>query len=394
MTNLYKLLSLTIAGLLFVPAAALAQNTSGNAGNDNEFTTQVFHTQYHRVQLVKVAGPFENPWAVAFLPDGRMLVTERPGRLTIVDGSEVTPVTGTPDVHAQGQGGLMEVAVHPAYEENGWIYLTWSKPDGEGNTATALVRGRLDGTSFTDMQELFVQDRYSSPGRHYGSKLAWTPDGHLLMSIGDRGANPPRAQNLADHAGTLLRLNDDGSPADGNPFAGRDDALPEIYTYGHRNIQGLIVNPETGDIWSTEHGPRGGDELNIHHAGANYGWPVATLGLDYRSQEEFPHSETRYGADRGMVDPFYEFLPTHAPSGLALVTSDRFPRWKGNLLAGGLRSERIRRIVFDENEVLHEEELLLEAVGRIRDVREGPDGYIYVVTDLANGALYRIEPAN
>jgi aldose sugar dehydrogenase len=311
MTNLYKILSITIAGFLLVPVVVPAQDTSGDAGNDSEFAPRIFPTQYHRIQLEKVAGPFENPWSVAFLPDGRMLVTERPGRLNIVHGSEITPVTGTPDVHAQNQGGLMEVAVHPGYEENGWIYLTWSKPDGDDETATALVRGRLDGTSFTDMQELFVQDRYSSPGRHYGSKLAWTPEGHLLMSIGDRGADPPRAQDIADHAGTLLRLNDDGTPAEGNPFAGRDDALPEIYTYGHRNIQGLVVNPETGDIWSTEHGPRGGDELNIHYAGANYGWPVATLGLDYRSQEDFPHSETRYGADRGMADPFYEFLPTH-----------------------------------------------------------------------------------
>ncbi|TVQ09393.1 MAG: PQQ-dependent sugar dehydrogenase, partial [Balneolaceae bacterium] len=155
---------------------------------------------------------------------------------------------------------------------------------------------------------------------------------------------------------------------------------------------GLVVNPETGDIWSTEHGPRGGDELNIHHAGANYGWPVATRGLDYRTQQEFPHAETRHGADRGMVDPFYEFLPTLAPAGLALVTSDRFPRWKGNLLAGGLQSERIRRVVFDENEVIHEEELLLGEIGRIRDVREGPDGYIYIVTDHSEGALYRIGP--
>jgi aldose sugar dehydrogenase len=391
MTTLIKFFAVSVIALLIAAGSAPAQNATGN---DKEFTPKVLATQYHRIQLVKVAGPFEIPWAVAFLPDGRMLVTERPGRLNIVDGSEIIPVSGTPDVHARGQGGMMEVAVHPGYEENGWIYLTYSKSDGGNETSTTLARGRLDGTNFVDMEELFTQDRYSSPGRHYGSKLAWTPDGHLLMSIGDRGADPPRAQDLADHAGTLLRLNDDGTPAEGNPFIGRDDAHAEIFTYGHRNIQGLVVNPETGDIWSTEHGPRGGDELNIHHAGANYGWPVATRGLDYRTQEEFPHAETRHGADRGMVDPFYEFLPTLAPAGLALVTSDRFPRWKGDLLAGGLRSERIRRVVFDENEVIHEEELLLGEIGRIRDVREGPDGYIYIVTDHSEGALYRIQPAN
>lgn len=365
-----------------------------SAGQDWE--SKQLRTQYHEIRVVRVINGLEHPWSVAFLPDGRKLITERPGRLNIIDGTERTHVSGLPEIHARNQGGLMEVLPHPNYQENGWIYLTYSKPNGPGGTATTLIRGRLDGNRLIDIEELFMQDRYSSPGRHYGSKLAWMSDGTLLMSIGDRGTNPPRAQNLGDHAGTLLRMNDDGSVPDDNPFVNNPEALGEIYSYGHRNIQGLVVNPDTDEIWATEHGPRGGDELNLIEPGQNYGWPTVTLGLDYRSQEEFPHSETR--RKDGMVDPVYELLPTHAPAGLAMVTSDNFPRWKGDLLAGGLRSERIRRLVVQKHEgkyeVFHDEELLLGEVGRIRDVREGPDGYIYVLTDHSDGALYRIEPVN
>ena len=367
-------------------------NEEYNPGTDEESATETFSTQYERINLEKIAGPFERPWSVAFLPDQRILVTEKPGRLNIVnpDGS-VEEVTGIPEVSARGQGGLLEVLPHYNYEENRWIYLTYSKPDGNDDveTVTALVRGRLDeSNAFIDIEEIFEQNMYSSPGRHYGSKLAWTNDGKLLMSIGDRGADPPRAQATDDHAGTLLRLNDDGTVPEDNPFVDDPDVLNEIYTYGHRNIQGLVVDPETGDIWSTEHGPRGGDELNKHYPGENYGWPTVTLGLDYRTEGQFPGSEAR--SMEGMVDPVYEFLPTHAPSGLAMITSDHFPAWEGNLLAGGLRSERIRRLLIYDNEVIHDEELLLGEIGRIRDVRVGPDGNIYVVNDESEGALYRI----
>lgn len=368
-----------------------------DGGNDGEASNfdDTYDTQYADIGIVEVAGSLEHPWAVAFLGDGQYLVTERPGRLQLVDHGEVSEISGVPDVSARNQGGLLDVVVHPDYDENGWIYLTFSKPDGDSDqTATALIRAQLDKDemALSDVEEIFVQDRFSGPGRHYGSRLAWTTDGKLLMSIGDRGSDPPRAQDLGDHAGTLLRLNDDGSvPAD-NPFVDDDDALDEIYTYGNRNIQGLVVDPDSGDIWATEHGPRGGDELNFIEAGKNYGWPTVTLGLNYRDQQEFPHAEAR--SMEGMEDPFYEFLPTHAPSGLALITTDRFQNWGGDLLAGGLRSRRIRRVVFDDDEVLHEEELLLHEVGRIRDVREGPQGNIYVLSDESDGALYRIEPAS
>lgn len=365
-------------------------STNEAAGNSDDFTTKSINSQYESIKLSKVVGSLENPWSVAILSNGKFLVTERPGRLNLIENGQAIEVSGIPEVSARGQGGLLEVLLHPNYEENGWIYLTFSKPSGRDETATALVRGRInEDYEFVDVEELFEQNRYSSPGRHYGSRLAWMPDGTLLMSVGDRGAEPPRAQDTEDHAGTLLRLNDDGTVPDDNPFVNDNSVANEIYSYGHRNIQGLIVNHENNEIWATEHGPRGGDELNKITPGENYGWPTVTLGRDYGSQGIFPGSEAR--TMEGMVDPIYEFLPTHAPSGLALVTSDEFPVWKGNLLASGLRSERIRRLVIEDNTVIHDEELLLGEIGRIRDVREGPDGKIYVLSDSNEGALYVME---
>lgn len=352
-----------------------------------------YRTQYQDIRVTKLAGGLDRPWAVAFLPDGRFLVTERPGRVVIVDNGEIVPLSGTPVVKAVNQGGMMEVVTHPDYEQNGWIYLTYSRENDEGDTAVAVVRGRIEGTEFVDQEELFVQNQFSSPGRHYGSKIAFDNQGLMYVSIGDRGANPPRAQDNSDHAGTLLRLYDDGTvPAD-NPFVNDPNVADEIFSYGHRNIQGLIINQETNEIWATEHGPRGGDELNFVEAGLNYGWPDASLGMSYGDETRF-HDGTVARSIDGMVDPVYEFLPTLAPAGLALVTSEKFPRWQGNLLAGGLRPERIRRLLIMDGEVIHDEELLPFEIGRIRDVREGPDGNIYVVTDENPGGLYLIEPAN
>lgn len=357
----------------------------------SEFEPRDLNTEYQDIRLVKVAGNFEHPWGLAFLPDDRILITERAGRVKIIENGEITEINGAPEVQAQNQGGLLDVSVHPDYENTGWIYFTYSKPNGENETATAVARAQLDGYSLTNLEDIFVQDRYSSPGRHYGSRIVWANDGKMFVSIGDRGADPPRAQDLGDHAGSLLRLNDDGSVPDDNPFAGQDDVLQEIFSYGHRNIQGLVIDPETGDIWGTEHGPRGGDELNLIEATNNYGWPTASLGRSYGDESEF-HAGTETRHREGMTNPVYELLPTHAPSGLALVTSDQFPSWQGNLLAGGLRSERIRRLVIDDYEVIHEEEIIHSEIGRIRDVREGPDGFIYVLNDDPEAGLFRIEP--
>lgn len=388
-----KIKFIAITFILALFAVSCATDDQVELAEYDSFVPIELRTQYEDIKVTKVVSGLERPWAVAFLPDGRLLVTERPGRLNIVEDGVATVVNGTPEVSARGQGGMMEVSVHPDYDENGWIYLTYSKENSAGDTAVSLVRGRLDGTEYVDVEEIFIQNRYSSPGRHYGSKIAWDSHGIIYVSIGDRGADPPRAQDLSDHAGTLLRMYDDGSiPAD-NPFVGNPDAADEIYSYGHRNIQGLVINHETGEIWATEHGPRGGDELNFIEPANNYGWPNASLGRSYGDERVF-HEGTVARSIEGMVDPVYEFLPTHAPSGLALVTSDQFPEWKGNLMAGGLRPERIRRLLIVDNTVYHDEELLTGEIGRIRDVREGPDGNLYVVTDEDPGGVYVIEPNN
>ena len=379
--------------LMLMISVACSSGEIAETESPDSWDTKEMRTQYEDITVTKLVGDLDRPWAVAFLPDGRKLITEKPGRLNILDGSRLTVANGTPEVSDRGQGGLMDVVLHPDYEENGWIYLTFSRLGDEDQTALAVVRGRLDGSDFVDVEEIFEQNRYSSPGRHYGSRIAFDTNGYMYISVGDRGADPPRAQDLSDHAGTLLRMYDDGSVPDDNPFVNDSNAAPEIFSYGHRNIQGLIINPENNEIWGTEHGPRGGDELNLIEPGKNYGWPDASLGRDYGDETRF-HAGTEARRIDGMEDPVYEFLPTHAPSGLALVTADNFPNWKGNLLAGGLRSERIRRLLIMDYTVIHDEELLLQEVGRIRDVREGPDGNIYVLTDEDPGALYMIEPSD
>ncbi len=392
MNSLFKfLIPLTILLYVFIGCAP-EYDRNETESNSDEFEARTINTEYEEIHLTKVVGGLEHAWSLAFLPDERILVTERPGRLNVIDNGNVTEISGLPDINIANQGGLLEVSVHPNYEENGWIYLTYSKPNGEDETVTAVARAQLEGNSLSNFEEIFEQDRYSSPGRHYGSRIAWNDDGTMFVSIGDRGADPPRAQDLGDHAGTLLRLNDDGSVPDDNPFIGQNDALPEIYSYGHRNIQGLVIDPSTGDIWGTEHGPRGSDELNFIEPTLNYGWPTVTLGRDYGTEDEFGHAEAR--SMDGMIDPVWEFLPTLAPSGLAMVTHNQFPNWEGNLLAGGLRAERIMRIVIEDQEVIHMEELILGEIGRVRDIREGPDGNIYIVNDQSDGGLFRIEPAN
>jgi len=349
-------------------------------------------SEYQTMRVVRVAGGLENPWAVAFLTDDRMLVTERPGRLQLIRNGQATQVSGLPtDLHSQGQGGLLDVVPHPEFASNGWIYITYSRGDSAA-TVPALIRARLDGTRLVDTEHLFESNTPTAPGRHYGSRILFLDDGTLLMTIGDRGATPERAQDTRDHSGTIVRLAADGMVPRDNPFVGNPGYSPEIYSYGHRNIQGIVRHPMTGEIWVTEHGPRGSDELNLIMPGRNYGWPAVTLGRDYRTQEQFGSSRRTHGE---MTEPVFEFLPTLAPSGLAVVQGDRYHEtWRGNLLAGGLRPQRILRLVVEDREVVHAEELLPRTVGRIRDVRQGPDGLIYVVTDEQDGGVYRIEPVN
>jgi aldose sugar dehydrogenase len=374
---------------LVAAATALLAVVAGPDVAAQQVVEEEIRSEYQTFRLVQVADGLERPWAIAFLGQDRMLVTERPGRLQLIEGGRATEVTGVPEVHVQNQGGLLDVVPHPRFEENGWIYLTYSKGDAEG-TVPALARARLDGARLVDLEELFESNTYTSPGRHYGSRILFLGDGTLMMTIGDRGATPERAQDPTDHSGSVLRLNEDGTvPAD-NPFVGDPSRADEIYSYGHRNIQGIARHPATGAVWATEHGARGSDLLHKIEAGENYGWPEVTLSRDYRTQE--PFSDRREYGD--MREPVFEFLPGIAPSGLAVVQGGGWDeRWQGNLLAGGLRSQRVLRMVIENDEVVHAEELLLRQVGRIRDVRQGPDGHIYVVVDAEDGAVYRIEPA-
>lgn len=347
---------------------------------------EIIATEHLELRLERIAEGFEHPWSVVQLPDGRFLVSERPGRLALVDeDGSVSHLNNLPEVSTRGQGGLLDLSLHPRYGdgEHDWLYFTWSKP-GSGGSATALSRARLGGNGLSSVEQLFEQNRYSAPGRHYGSRLAWLPDDTLLMSVGERG-NPPRAQDKHDHAGSVLRLTATGGVPDDTPFAS-EAALDEIFTVGHRNIQGLVVTQE-GEAWATEHGPRTGDELNRLTGGENYGWPDVSQGLDYSTREPIG-VESR----PGMHDPVHVFDGRFAPSGLAQVTAVEYDEWQGSLLAGGLRSEQLIRLSIDDDRVVASETVLDGEIGRIRDVHQGHDGAIYLVTDASQGSLYRLSP--
>jgi aldose sugar dehydrogenase len=343
-----------------------------------------------KVRAVPVAKGLANPWSIAFLPNGDMLVTERPGRLRIVRKGvlDAQPIAGVPQVWATGQGGLLEVLPHPQFAQNNYLYLTYSKPCDKGAT-TALLRGKFDGKALTDAKDLFVADNCNTGNPHFGSKLAFSRDGMLFMTIGERG-DRVRAQNTNIHGGKILRLQEDGTAPPDNPFVGKPGHKPEIYSYGHRNPQGLVVHPDTGAIYATEHGPQGGDELNLVEAGKNYGWPVASYGRDYAPNgvktSEHPWKE-------GIEDPLLLWIPSIGTSGLILYTGDQFPDWKGQFFAGGLSGLQLHRFAFDAQGRLLGREAMIEALRqRIRDVRQGPDGYIYLAVDSNPGGVVRLEP--
>lgn len=344
-----------------------------------------------QVDVVTVVSGLEHAWGVAFLPNDEMLITERPGRLRIVRGGTLdpNPVAGVPDVWANGQGGLLDVAIHPDFASNRWVYLTYSKP-GDGNQATtALARGRLaaDGSRLEGVEDLFVAEAWTGAGVHFGSRLAFSPDGYLFMTVGDRG-RMEAAQDRSNHQGTILRLNDDGTAPADNPFVGEAGVLPEIWAYGIRSPQGLAFHPETGELWETEHGPRGGDELNVIEPGRNYGWPVITYGINYNG-EQIGDGITEAP---GMEQPVHYWVPSIATSGLTIYDGDRFPAWRGSAFTGGLAGTQLARVDLAGRSA-EGVEVLLESRGeRIRDVRTGPDGFIYLLTDSARGALLRLEP--
>ncbi len=346
-------------------------------------------TEKHRIRLVEVASGLEHPWGMAFLPDGGVLVTERGGRLRIVgaDGRVAAPVAGVPAVDAVGQGGLLDVALDPDFAANRLIYLSYTEPRGDGN-ATAVARGRLSDSRLDQLQVIFRQQPALAGRHHFGSRLVFSRDGRLFVTLGDRYKEKDRAQTLDSHLGKVIRIERDGRiPAD-NPFVDRPGALPEIWSYGHRNVQGAALHPASGDLWTNEHGPKGGDELNRTLPGRNYGWPAITYGVDYSGA--IISDKT---AAPGMEQPAHYWVPSIATSGLAFCTSQRFPRWQGNAFVGGLRSQQLVRLELEGDRVVHEEVLLKGIVEqRVRDVKLGPDGYIYLLTDEKDGRLLRIEP--
>ena len=347
----------------------------------------------HKIKVVVVARGIPHPWSVAFLPNGDMLVTERAGKLRIVrDGVlDPNPLPGLPKVHAVRNAGLFDIALHPKFAENKWIYFTYTKPGENGQSAIALGRGRLEGAGLTDVRELFVGEWTTLIG---GSRIAFARDGSIYMTTGATSTNA--AQDPNSDYGKILRLKDDGSiPAD-NPFAAKAGHKPEVFSMGHRDQLGLAIHPETGAVFSNENGPNGGDELNLILPGRNYGWPLVSYGRGYDGAP-MPHAS----ASEKFEEPVVIWLPSIAPSGMTFYTGDRFPAWKGNVFIGGMRrgeipqTGRLERVVFTKNmEELRRESLLTELGQRIRDVRQGPDGLLYVLTEEEDGALLRIEPAH
>lgn len=345
-----------------------------------------------------------HPWGIAWLPDGSALVTERPGRLRLIENAatdtgeprlDPTPIRGTPEVCACGQGGLLDISLHPDFANNRLVYLTFAEGTEDANR-TALARGRLDlkNKRLEDLEIIFRNADEKSGGQHFGSRLLWLPDGTLLMSIGD-GGNPPtsfdgenirnQAQRLGTHFGKLLRLTEDGKAAPDNPFVDQADARPEIYSYGHRNIQGLTRDPKSGRVWANEHGSRGGDEINLIQAGDNYGWPEVTYSMEYWG----PRISDKTRAP-GITQPSVVWTPSIAPSGMIVYTGDDFPAWQGSLISGALKFQQLRRTELDGTRVTDEEKLSIGQ--RVRDVRQGPDGGLYILTDEGDGALLRIVP--
>ena len=344
-------------------------------------------------QRVRVAHGLANPWAVAFLPDGRYLVTERPGRLRIVerDGRIGAPVAGLPAVDAGGQCGLLDVVLDPKYAANGWVYWSYAEAgaSGEGGNSTAVARGRLQGNQMREVHKIFTQLPKVASRQHCGSRLVFARDGRLFVTLGDRFSRKDDAQDLSNHLGKIVRIEPDGAVPSDNPFVATPGAKPEIWSLGHRNVQGAALHPQSGELWINEHGPQGGDEINRVLAGRNYGWPLLTFGRNYGSGTRIGEE----GPKPGFEQPLKIWLPVSvAPSGMAFVTSERYPDWQGSVLIGTLRGESLRRLSLDGNRVVDEEVLLSGANARIRDVRQGPDGWLYVLTDSADGQLLRLQP--
>jgi glucose/arabinose dehydrogenase len=373
--------ALAVATLL-AASFLIATGTRGEA--------PAFGSSAGELEVRTIARGLVNPWALAFLPDGTMLVTERPGRMRVVtaEGQVSSPLKGVPEVWASGQGGLHDVIIDKSFVQNRTIYFCFAeRTEGGGRTTTA--RAKLNGNGRLDeVKIIFRQQGPLSSGNHYGCRIAQADDGNLFVGMGDHFTYRDQAQNLGNHLGKIVRITPDGSVPPGNPFTGRADAKPEIWSYGHRNVQALAINPASGDPWEIEHGPRGGDELNLIGKGRNYGWPVIGYGIDYSGAKI--HDAT---AKDGMEQPLKYWVPSIAPSGMAFYTGKLFPKWNGSLFTGALRGAMLVRLTVNGNAVTSEERLLQNLNERIRDVRQGPDGALWLLTDSSNGRVLRVTPA-
>lgn len=343
-------------------------------------------TPQHINYTTEVVVPDLNiPWGMAFLPDGSMLINEKSGELIHFKDGVKTTVEGLPEIYVHGQGGLLDIKLHPDYKENGWIYFSHSSTEGKGDGGnTAVIRAKLEGNKLVDYQLLYKAGSNTKKPQHFGSRLEFDNQGYLYFSIGDRGNRDENPQDLTRDCGKIYRIHDDGRIPEDNPFINTANAKKAIYSYGHRNPQGMIIHPETGEIWTHEHGPKGGDEINIIKKGANYGWPVISYGINYSGT-----TFTKFTAKPGMEQPLFYWVPSIAPSGMAFVSSEIYPDWKGNLLVGSLKFQYLERLVLKSGKVVKREKLI-EGLGRVRDVRQGPDGYIYV--GIENLGIIKIIP--
>jgi glucose/arabinose dehydrogenase len=364
-----------LAAVLAFPVAAAAQT---------------YRSDEHSFRLVKLVEGLQQPWSLAFLPDGRMLVTEKAGRLRVVSQGKLLPdpIDGLPQVTVHGQGGLQDVVLHPQFSKNSLVYISYAARGSDG-VGTELARGRLAGHRLEEVQVLFRQSPKGTRGQHFGGRIVFDREGYVYLTLGDRG-EMPRAQRPDDHAGSVIRLHDDGRVPKDNPFVGRQGWKPEKFTLGNRNMQGAALHPQSGMLWTHEHGPQGGDEINVMRSGTNYGWPVITYGVNYGIGTKIGEGTQK----EGMAQPIHYWVPSIAPSGMAFYTGERFPRWKGDLFVGALRDQMLVRLKLDGEKVVKEERLLKGVLGRIRDVRAGPDGYLYLLTDESHAVLARLEPAS
>ena len=335
--------------------------------------------------MERIVNNLSNPWGMTWLPDGSMLITEKSGEIIRFENGNKSRIENLPDIYVRGQGGLLDIELHPEYEKNGWIYLTYASQDGPGQGGnTTLARARLENNALTDLEVLYKANPNSSRGQHFGSRIEFDKDGYVYFSVGDRGNRDVNPQDITRDCGKIYRLHDDGRIPEDNPFVGQSNAKEAIYTFGNRNVQGIAIHPETGELWMHEHGPKGGDEVNIIRKGVNYGWPVISYGINY-SGTKFTDETSR----PGMEQPIYYWVPSIAPCGMAFVTSDRYPDWNGHLLVGSLKFNYVELLKLKGNEVISREKLFTD-IGRVRNVKMSPDGYIHVAVEGVG--IYKIVP--